>query len=51
MLNREGRMSGRRKVGDGDVEIMVIRSSDGKKANVRSQYVVEEHFSHNVTAH
>ena len=36
-------MSGRRKVGDGDVEIMVIRSSDGKKANVRSQYVLEEH--------
>ena len=36
-------MSGRRKVGDGDVEVMVIRSSDGKKANVSSYYFVEEH--------
>ena len=49
----EGRMSGRRKVGDGDVEIMVIRSSDGKKANVRRSFVSisEALFSHNVTAH
>ena len=44
-------MSGRRKVGDGDVEIMVIRSSDGKKANVRRSFVSSEALFLTIAVH